>query len=127
MTGMSRRGALVASLGLAAAPVAASPNPDAELIHWCGVYVAACAAYNASSTDDDGGADPMWDAIMAAEAEIDARPPQTLASVIKKARVAIQLLKQEPEERSDWGSLPAGSWAREVVLDLARLFGESTA
>jgi hypothetical protein len=105
----------------------ATPDPDAELAHWCGVYVAACAAYNASPSTDDDDEDPLWDAILAAEAEIDARPPVALPGVLAKARMAIALAGQEPEERDDWGSSPAGTWAREVVLDLARLFGEGAA
>jgi hypothetical protein len=125
MIGTSRRNALAASLGLAASPAAAVSNPDADLAHWCRAYVAACAAYNTDPSDDDDK--PLWDAILQAEAEIDARPPQTLAGVVEKVQVAIQLVKQEPEERTDWGGSPAGSWAREVVLDLARLFGERAA
>jgi hypothetical protein len=102
-----------------------APDPDADLAHWCRAYVAACAAYNTDPGDDDDN--PLWDAIQEAEAEIDARPPQTLAGVVEKARVAIQLVKQEPEDRTDWEGSPAGSWAREVVLDLARLSGEGRA
>jgi hypothetical protein len=103
----------------------AAPDPDAELARWCGVYVAACAAYNADASADDDN--PLWDAIMEAEAEIDARPPVALSGVLAKAWMAIDIAGQEPEERSDWGSSAAGRWAREVVLDLARLYGEGRA
>jgi hypothetical protein len=103
----------------------AAPDPDADLAHWCRVYVTATAAYNADPSDDDDN--PLWEAIQEAEAGIEARPPQTLAGVLAKAKMAIHLAKQEPGDRDDWGSSPAGTWAQEVVLDLARLAGEGGA
>jgi hypothetical protein len=115
---MSRRGALDG----AGAPSVTPPHLDADLIHWCDAYLLAAETYNTAPGDDED--DRPWDAVMRAEAEVDARPPRTLAGLVAMASVALELAGQEPEERTDWSSSPAGSWARDVTLHLLRLSRE---
>ncbi len=96
-------------------------HPDSELIHWCEQYRAAVIAFNA---DPDAG-DPLWAAIERAEAEVDARPPVTLAGVRAKAAVALATAQDGPEGES-WHGAPC-DWAAAVVRDVLRLVAEGVA
>jgi hypothetical protein len=122
---MSRRGMLVASLALAA-PITVEPasaqSPDAEMIRLCGVYVRLCNEYNTGQYSEAEG-EAIHARMLEVEGSISDMPPRTLEGVLAKAQTAIDLAVQEPEERRDWGNSPAGGWAREVVLDLVRLYG----
>ncbi|MGK7870978.1 hypothetical protein [Falsiroseomonas sp. E2-1-a20] len=98
------------------------PGPDDEMIRLCGVYVAMCHHYNTvDMSETDGNA--FYARMRDVEDAIDDLPPQTLAGVVAKAQTAIALAGQEPEDTGSWQSSPAGDWARDVVHDLARLFG----
>jgi hypothetical protein len=124
----TRRGLLA---GFAAVPAAAIPTPapdaDAELIRLCERHIANIRAYNRGpdvagiGCDDD----PLWQACERTEAAIDALPPQTIAGVVAKAMVARAEAREASLDGGElWDGGAAVPWARDVVNDLLRLFGE---
>jgi hypothetical protein len=127
----TRRGLLA---GFAAAPVAALPPPtpapdaDAELIRLCDQHIANVRAYNRDGGTGDGiggDDDPLWQACEQTEAAIDVLPPQTIAGVVAKAKVArAEAREGSPEGGQLWDGGAAVPWARDVVNDLLRLFAE---
>ena len=97
---------------------------DAELIRLCAEQYTNIAAINADAADieDDN---PQWLALKAAEAAIDGLPPQTIAGVVAKARLAKLIALEEGEaevgDEENWDGTDAGSLARKVVNDLVRI------
>jgi hypothetical protein len=128
MSTTTRRAALAApallALAAASGTLAAVPAEDADMIAWCREYLRRVMACNRANPSD-AELLAMGDAIAAAEAEIDARPPRTLAGVVAKAQLAALLAAEEPTggDGEGWHNAPEGDWAQAVTEDLLRLFG----
>lgn len=102
-------------------------HADAELIRLCAEHVANLAAYSHSDdrTDCD---DPLWQTCLRTEAAINALPPKTLAGVVAKARVAkAEAIETSAEAAEVWEGTSGAVWARDVINDLLRLYGEDHA
>jgi hypothetical protein len=106
-------------------PAAAPPDADAELIGLCSAHIAALRAYNrANDALVELEDHPLWQACQRTEEAIEARPPQTLAGIVAKARLAAAEAREaylDDEEQWDGGA--STTWARQVVCDLLRLYG----
>ncbi len=99
---------------------------DADLIRLCEENLAAVKAFNRSTAEIDSNCDgsPLWDTYLRTQEAIVALPPQGLAGVVAKARLALgEAQEANPFDEESWEHGPAGSWARDVVHDLLRLYG----
>lgn len=96
---------------------------DDELIRRCRAYLAAVVTYNSAPGGYfDADDDPLWQSVQAADAAVQALPPQTVVGVVEKARIAVALASQEPGGDGGWSNGPAGDFAHALTLDLNRLF-----
>ncbi len=126
-------GATVATtLGVTAAmlspdPVRSAPDTnaglDAVLIAACNRLIRASAACDADTSDLDAEECPLIAELEAAEAEVRAIPPRTVAGVAAKARLAIALGRQR-DGTVDLSPGGVGDWTELVVWDLLRVAGE---
>ena len=107
--------------GAAAAPLASTPSPDAELIALCARHPALIAAFNTGNSDGSDN-DPLWIAYAASRDAISDAQPQTLAGMRAKALVA-KVEARNPDGAEEPSSTPAEHWSWDLVNDLLRLTG----
>ena len=107
--------------GAAAAPLASTPNPDAELIALCSRHPGLIAAFN-TSIGDWSDNDPAWAAYAASRDAIHDARPITLAGMRAKA-LAAKAEALRPDGTEDPDGTAAANWSWDLVNDLLRLTG----
>ncbi|MDP3417845.1 hypothetical protein [Falsiroseomonas sp.] len=125
MRGMSRRGALGASLAASVAgmPTAAARDQDAGLVAMCAEHAEALERYNRLGGRVEVEECPLALRYMAACDALDEAKPKTMIGVLALAAAAHREARSGRRDDDLTWDGPAAEWAGEIATALLRLHG----